>query len=143
MNTVKIYHNFLHLGNKLTVLDACHVQESLAGDGDLLVGVFIGIIEDLPDARLDDHLGTLVAGEQGHVDDAVGYALGVFVEDGVHLCVADVHVLGLQRVGGALSPRQLVVGAAAGKTVVADTDDTFLIVDYTGSNLLVDINYYY
>ena len=123
--------------------EMCIRDRSFAGDGDLLVGMFIGIIEDLPDARLDDHLGTLVAGEQGHVDDTVGYALGVLVKDGVHLCVADVHVLGLQRVRRALAPRQLVVGAAAGKTVVADTDDTFLIVDYTGSNLLVNINYYY
>ena len=116
-------------------------QNYFAGDGIILVLVFIREVDDRLYPGLDDHLGTLVTGEERHIDAAVGDFLRVLVEDGVHLCVADVHVLGLQRVGRGLAPGQLVVGTAAGKTVVADTDDTFLLVDYTGSNLLVDKNY--
>ena len=42
------------------------------------------------------YLGTLIAGEECHVHGASLDTSGVLVHDGVHLCVADIHVLVLQ-----------------------------------------------
>ena len=71
---------------------AGHVEHPLAGDGAALVAVLVREVDDGLDAGLDDHLGALVAGEQGDVDGTPGHVLRVFVEDGIHLRVANVHV---------------------------------------------------
>ena len=54
------------------------------------------------------------------------------VEDGVHLSVADVHVLGFGPVCLVLAPRQDLVAAAGGKSIVADTQDKSTdVIDHT------------
>ena len=68
-------------------------QNYFAGYGVILVLVFIREVDDRLYPGLDDHLGTLVAGEESNIDAAVGDFLRVLVKDGVHLCVAYVHVL--------------------------------------------------
>ena len=48
---------------------------------------------DDPNADLDDHLCTLIAREEGHIDDTALHRGRVLVHDSVHLRVTDVHVL--------------------------------------------------
>lgn len=68
----------------------------------LLIGplsaVLVREIDDLLDAALDDHLGALVAREEGDVDRAPLDVRRVLVQYGVHLGVAHVQVLVLQLV---------------------------------------------
>ena len=46
--------------------------------------------------NLNDHLGTLIAREECHINGATFDAGRVLVHDGVHLCVAHIHVLCVQ-----------------------------------------------
>ena len=85
-----------HSRHELLVFDPGHVKQPLAGDGAALGAVLVREVDHGLDARLDDHLGALVAGEERHVYRAARHVLGVLVEDGVHLGVADVHVLVVQ-----------------------------------------------
>ena len=79
MNGIKVNLNLLHFRHKLGVFDAGHVQQPLAGDGAVLVLVFVREVDHRFDARLNDHLGTLVTGEERHIDAAVGDFLRVLV----------------------------------------------------------------
>jgi hypothetical protein len=58
--------------------------------------VLVGQIYDLGNAALYDHLGALVAGEKAHVYCAALYICAILVEDGIHLRVAHVRVLGVE-----------------------------------------------
>ena len=84
----------------------------------IAVVILVAVVHHLGNAGLDDGLGALVAGEQGHINPGTLQVVVGAVEDGVQLGVADVHILGLQ--GGTLSlPRHLVIAAAHGHPVVA------------------------
>ena len=109
MNGIKVNLNLLHFRHKLGVFDASHVEQSLTGDGAVLVPVFVREVDHRLDARLNDHLGTLVTGEESHIDAAVGDFLRVLVQDGVHLRVTDVHVLVVQFIITLFPPGQFVI----------------------------------
>ena len=96
IDNIKINFNFLHSRYKLLIFDARHVKQSLACNGAALVAVLVGEVDDGLDAGLDDHLGALITREQGDVDGASGDVLRVFVEYGIHLRVANIHVFVLQ-----------------------------------------------
>ena len=66
----------------------------------------------LGEPRLDDELGALVAREEGDVDPHALERGGVLVHDGIHLRVAHVRVLCVERARPHPRPRQLVVAAA-------------------------------
>ena len=76
-----------------------------------LCAVLVRQIDNLLDAALDDHLGALVAREEGDVDRAPLDVRRVLVQYGVHLGVAHVQVLVLQRVRRSLTPWHLLVRA--------------------------------
>ena len=80
------------------VFDPGHVKQPLAGDGAALGAVLVREVDHGLDARLDDHLGALVAREEGDVDRAPLDVRRVLVQYGVHLSVANVQVLVLQLV---------------------------------------------
>ena len=92
MYLLEVYLNFLHFWSELLILHLRHVKQPLAGDGTRLVFVLVREVDDGLDARLDDNLGALVAGEESDVDATAVNTLRVLVEDGVHLSVADIHV---------------------------------------------------
>ena len=97
VDDVKVYFYFLPFGHQWSVGDPlCHVQHLLAGHSAALIAVLVRVKDDCLDPALDDHLGTLVAGEQPHIDVAARNALRVLVEDGIHLSVTHVQVLVLQ-----------------------------------------------
>lgn len=100
--------------------------------------VLVTVIHDLPDAALDDGLGTLVAGEQRHIyPRALEVVVGA-VEDGVQLRMADVHILGFQRLALPL-PGHGVVVAADGHAVVPQRQYFILRADDAGPDLAVRV----
>ena len=103
--------------------------------------VFVGEINDLFDAGLDDRLRALVAGEQRHVDTAAVKVRAAIVEDRVQLRVADV---GVFRVGvvpgdGNARPGKHVVAASAREAVVAHGHDFVFLADDAGADLRVRV----
>lgn len=58
--------------------------------------------------NLNDHLGTLIARKECHINGAAFNARRVLVHDGIHLCVAHVHVLCVQPVQGKKSFEVLI-----------------------------------
>ena len=132
---VKVNGYGLLLGHELPDGNARQLEHLSAGNHFRLLRVLVGEVNDLLDAGLDDDLGALVAGEEGDVDLAALDVGRVLVEDGVHLGVADVHVLVLQPVGAGLAPGKVVVAAPSRHPVVADTNDAVLGIDNDGSHL--------
>src|SRR5699024_9106584 len=118
--------------------DPCLVQHEAGGHAGVAVVVFVVVIDDLPDARLDDGFGTLVAGEEGDVDPRPLEVVVGAVEDGVQLGVAYVHIFGVQ--GLALpAPGHGVVVAADGHPVVAQREDLVFGADDAGPHLAVGV----
>lgn len=97
-------------------------------------------VDDLADTCLYEHLGTFLAGEEGHVDRRPVHVLerSPVVEDGIGLRVDDVVVLVVQGVLRAL-PGKLVVGDAGGRAVVAYREDALMDVGDAGPDLRVGV----
>lgn len=126
-------------GFEAPVADARAFVEHDLGRLDLIgVAVFVGEVNDLFDAGLDDHLGALVARKETHIDAAVAQVGGDRVEHRVQFRVADIRVFGVEELSLAF-PGQLVIGTAPGKAVVADTDDLVLVVGDAGPHLSVGV----
>ena len=64
--------------------------------GHLGVGIFIGKINHLADARLYDRFCTFVAGEESNVEPCAVQSLTAGIEDRVQLCVNDEGILRLR-----------------------------------------------
>ena len=118
--------------------DARLFQHEACRHAGIAVVVLVVVVNDLPDARLDDGLGALVAGEQGDVDPRPLEVIVGAVEDGVQLGVADVHIFGVQRLALA-APGHGVVVAAHGHPVVAQGQDLVLGADDAGPHLAVGV----
>ena len=111
-------------------------RQHTAGDlGHLGLGVLVGQVDHLADARLDDRLRALVAGKKPDVDPGARDPPSARVQDGVQFGVDDVGILGLPRRLARAVPRELVVGAAVGKAVVAGRDDPLVLVDDARADL--------
>ena len=74
--------------------------------------VFVAVIDDFLDAALDDRLGALVAGEEGHIQLGPLQAAAPVVQDGIELAVDGIYILGLQGILPLPVPGKLLVGAA-------------------------------
>ena len=112
-----------------------HEPRRHAGIG---IVVLVAVVHHLGDAGLDDGLGALVAGEEGHVDPGTLQVVVGAVQDGVELRMADVHVLRVQRVALAL-PWHGIVIASNGHSVVAQGEDLVLRADNAGSHLAAGV----
>ena len=64
-----------HSEHELLVFDPSHVKQPLASNGAAIGAVLVREVDHGFDARLDDHLGALVAGEQRHVINNIKYSL--------------------------------------------------------------------
>lgn len=94
-------------------------------------------VDDLSHTYLSELLGTLIAGEVGHID-LCPTELSVesaVVEHSVTLSMDHIGVLGVQWVIGYLVPGELVIGPAVGRTVVAKAQDPILSRYDAGSHL--------
>ena len=67
-------------------------------DAGIAVVVLVAVVHHLGNAGLDDGLGTLVAGEEGHIDPCALQVVVSAVQDGIQLGMADVHIFCVQRV---------------------------------------------
>ena len=107
-------------------------------DAGIAVVVLVAVIHHLGNAGLDDGLGALVAGEEGHIHPRALEVVVGAVEDGVELRVADVHILGVQGFTLPL-PGHLVVAAAHGHPVVAQGEDLVFRADDARTHLTVGV----
>jgi hypothetical protein len=96
----------MHL--QLTTADSRRLKQP-PGGGDLVsLGVLVRKVDHLRDSRLDYHLRTFVAGEEGHIEAAVVEVGGDLVDYRVELGVADILLFSIQVVAFP-RPRELVV----------------------------------
>ena len=59
----------------------------------------------------------------------------ILVENRVHFGMTDVHILCVQITFRRSIPWQLIVTTPSGKSIVSNTNDPFVFVDYAGTNL--------
>lgn len=128
----------LPVPGKLPVLDAGAVEHTSGCPDRIGLGVFVRQVDDFPNAGLNDDFGAFVAGKVGDIDRAIVQVGVDLVQDRVEFGVADVRILGVEKV--ALSrPRILVVRTAEGQPIVTDSDDFLLLVDDTGAHAGVGV----
>ena len=73
----------------LPIRYSCSIQEPPGSHHAWFVVLGVRHVDDLLDPWLDDDLGALVAGEEGHVDGAPLHWGAVLVHDSIHLGMAD------------------------------------------------------
>ena len=125
-------------GFQLAVGDFALVEHPFGRFGIVGLGVFVGEVDYLLDARLDDRLGALVAGKEADIDAASFQVAADRVEDRVQFGVADIRVLRFEPLSFAL-PGDEVVIHADGKSVVPDADDLVLATDDARPHLGVGV----
>lgn len=132
----KVQCDGFEVGGELGKLHPGGGEHPLGGQGGGAVGVFIGKVQHFLYTALNDGLGALVAGKQGHIQAAASQVPPVGVEDGVQLRVDHIGVLGL---GPLPLPGVLVVGTALGHAVVARGNDDVVLGHDTGAHLGVGV----
>lgn len=129
VDAFKVYHNFSLFRNVLANFDPSCFEHFLGGYSFILGSVLVRHVDDVGDSGLNDQFCAFSTREKRDVHCAVGHVSGYSVEDSIHLGVADVHVLAVQVCPAALAPRELLVTAAYGKTIVAEPDYLVVFVD--------------
>lgn len=89
---LKIQDQLLHGGNVLPQLDSSATKHDTACPTSGCVMVGIAHENDLPNTRLDNHLGTILAWKQGNIDSRpfdIGTSL---VENGIDFSMTNVEI---------------------------------------------------
>ena len=108
-----------------TVSNTGRSEHALCGNVGFGSVVFVAVIDDFGDARLDEGLRALVTGEECRVNAGALNVGTRVIEDGIQFRVAYIEIFGIEIVAFAL-PRILVIGAALRHAVVADGKDPVL-----------------
>ena len=96
-------------GFVLAILHARCVQHALAGADGRRIGIFIAVVDDLPDAGLDDGLRTFVTREECYINAGVIQSATAEIQNRVHLRMGHILIFGVVRILCLAVPRELII----------------------------------
>lgn len=123
------------LWDELSVDNSSGTEHLFWGNRRWFLEVFVGEEDNFLDPWLDDHFGAFIAGKKSNIKRAAFHIDAVLVEDCVDFGMTHVHVFVLKRIVRWFRPRECVVIAVDRKSIVAYSDDVFLSVHDTSTNL--------
>ena len=127
----------LHGRNILPQLNLGHGQQDSTGS--TILGIMIGIthIHDLPNANLDDHLGTFMTWKQRHVNRRPLNIGTPTIQNGIDFGMTDVEIFVPQWVGVGSCPGKAIIGTTPRKAVVSQSNNPFGRIDDAGTYLRI------